>query len=68
MKEMYLIHRQIKCWIVYGKKIVCDKLMELGFEPNPKKAKVLRIDKGFMFLGFKATLSKTGKVYYNLSP
>lgn len=32
-----------------------------------KKAKVLRIDKGFMFLGFKATLSKTGKVYYNLS-
>ena len=66
MDDSYLItndKEKAKQW----KKIVCDKLIELGFEPNPKKAKVLRIDKGFMFLGFKATLSKTGKVYYNLS-
>lgn len=66
MDDSYLItndKEKAKQW----KKIVCDKLIELGFEPNPKKAKILRIDKGFMFLGFKATLSKTGKVYYNLS-
>lgn len=66
MDDSYLItsdKEKAKQW----KKIVCDKLIELGFEPNPKKAKVLRIDKGSMFLGFKATLSKTGKVYYNLS-
>ena len=66
MDDMFLITNDIeqaKEWL----KTVCNKLIELGFEPNPKKAKVCRVDKGFMFLGFKATLSETGKVYYNLN-
>lgn len=66
MDDMFLItndREQAKEWL----KTVCNKLIELGFEPNPKKAKVCRIDKGFMYLGFKTTLSSSGKVYYNLN-
>lgn len=66
MDDMFTItndKEQAKQWL----KIVCDKLIELGFEPNPKKAKVCRIDKGFHYLGFKATLSDTGRVFYNLN-
>lgn len=66
MDDMFLItddKDEAKNWL----NVVCDKLIELGFEPNPKKAKVCRIDKGFMYLGFKTTLSNTGKVYFNLN-
>lgn len=66
MDDMFMITNSLdeaKYWL----KIVCNRLIEFGFEPNPKKAKVCRIDKGFMYLGFKATLSNTGKVYYSLN-
>lgn len=66
MDDMYMItndFEQAKQWL----QIVCDRLVELGFEPNPKKAKVCKLDKGFNYLGFKATLSKTGRVFYNLN-
>lgn len=66
MDDMFLItnsYEEAKEWL----ETVKEKLKELGFETRPKKAKILRIDKGFMYLGFKTTLSKTGKVYFNLN-
>lgn len=66
MDDMFLITNSLKeaeMWL----KEVCNKLIELGFEPNPKKAKVCKLDRGFMYLGFKTTLSNTGKVYFNLN-
>lgn len=65
MDDMFLItnnYEQAKQWL----EIVKEQLNKLGFKTKPKKAKILRIDKGFMFIGFKTKLSKTGKVYFNV--
>lgn len=46
---------------------ISRELNKIKFELNTKKTKVLRLNKGDVFLGFKFSLSKSGRVYQCLT-
>ena len=43
-------------------------LADLGLSVSQKKTHITPLSKGFMFLGFKWNISKTGKIYLNIDP
>ena len=43
-------------------------MAEYGFEPNPKKTKVIPITEEILFLGFYYRLTETGKIIMRLNP
>lgn len=48
------------------RKIVTDKLAEIGLELHPDKTKVFTLKKGVLFLGYHFRLTDTGKVVMTL--
>lgn len=57
----------------YDYLVQCQKqaqayLAELGFELNPKKTKIYPLSQGIEFLGFKFTLTDSGKVVMLIKP
>jgi hypothetical protein len=50
------------------KTVVVDKLAKIGFEVNEKKTKVYRLSEGIPFLGFRFSLTETGKVLMFVNP
>lgn len=55
-------------YLEYCKDKVIEKLAEYGFEPNPKKTKVIPITEEILFLGFYYRLTETGKIIMRLNP
>lgn len=45
-----------------------EKLAEIGFALHPTKTKITPLKDGFMFLGFRYRLTKTGKVIMTVDP
>lgn len=67
MDDLQLVHEDIE-YLEYCKERIIEKLAEYGFEPNPKKTKVIPITERILFLGFYYKLTKTGKVVKTLNP
>lgn len=67
MDDLIMIHesgeRLEEC-----RKMVTEKLLEIGFETNPKKTKVYQLKEGIPFLGFRFRLTGTGKVIMIADP
>ena len=51
MDDFLLMHEDLE-YLEYCKVKVIEKLAEYGFEPNPKKTKVIPITEEILFLGF----------------
>lgn len=61
MDDFILIHND-KNYLEYCKTEIKKKLINIGFEFNPKKTVVYPMSKGILFLGFIFKLTNTGKV------
>lgn len=67
MDDFLLMHEDLE-YLEYCKDKVIEKLAEYGFEPNPKKTKVIPITEEILFLGFYYRLTETGKIIMRLNP
>lgn len=67
MDDFLLMHEDLE-YLEYCKVKVIEKLAEYGFEPNPKKTKVIPITEEILFLGFYYRLTETGKIIMRLNP
>lgn len=67
MDDFLLMHEDFE-YLEYCKDKVIEKLAEYGFEPNPKKTKVIPITEEILFLGFYYRLTETGKIIMRLNP
>lgn len=67
MDDFLLIHEDLD-YLEYCKSKVIEKLAEYGFEPNPKKTKVIPMTEEILFLGFYYRLTETGKIIMRLNP
>lgn len=67
MDDFLLMHKDLE-YLEYCKDKVIEKLAEYGFEPNPKKTKVIPITEEILFLGFYYRLTETGKIIMRLNP
>lgn len=65
--DFLLMHEDLE-YLEYCKVKVIEKLAEYGFEPNPKKTKVIPITEEILFLGFYYRLTETGKIIMRLNP
>lgn len=67
MDDFILIHESRE----YLEHCLCEiksMLADLGLSVSQKKTHITPLSKGFMFLGFKWNISKTGKIYLNINP
>ena len=67
MDDFLLMHEDLE-YLEYCKDKAIEKLAEYGFEPNPKKTKVIPITEEILFLGFYYRLTETGKIIMRLNP
>ena len=67
MDDLIMIHED-KEFLEHCKTVVVDKLAKIGFEVNEKKTKVYRLSEGIPFLGFRFSLTETGKVLMFVNP
>lgn len=67
MDDFLLMHEDLE-YLEYCKDKVIEKLAEYGFEPNPKKTKVIPITEEILFLGFYYRMTETGKIIMRLNP
>lgn len=67
MDDFILIHSD-KAFLEYAKEEITNYLSNLKFEVNQKKTKIFPVKNGIDFLGFKFTLTKTGKVLMQIRP
>lgn len=51
-----------------NRKIMEEKLKEIGFELNEKKTRITPLSEGFRFLGFHYKITETGKIIMTLDP
>lgn len=61
MDDLILIHENRERLEQCAEKII-GKLAEIGFEVNPKKTRIYELREGIMFLGFRFSLTESGKV------
>lgn len=67
MDDFDMIHEDIS-YLEYCKEENTKKLAQYGFEPNPKKTKIVPLTKPILFLGFYFRLTETGKVIMTIDP
>lgn len=67
MDDFILINEDKEYLAEYQKRIA-EKLKECGFSLNEKKTKIVPIQDGVMFLGFRFKLTETGKVLMLIDP
>ncbi len=67
MDDFILMHED-KEFLKGCKEKIAEYLQELKFEVNSKKTKIYPISHGIEFLGFKFTLTDTGKVLMQIRP
>jgi hypothetical protein len=67
MDDLIMIHED-KEFLEHCKTVVVDELAKIGFEVNEKKTKVYRLSEGIPFLGFRFSLTETGKVLMFVNP
>lgn len=67
MDDLILIHPE-KERLEECREEIERKLMEIGFEMNPKKTRIYPLKYGIMFLGFRFRLTDTGKVVMTADP
>ncbi len=67
MDDFILIHES-KSYLEECQKKIEERLARCGFKLNPKKAKIVPIADGVMFLGFRYKLTATGKVLLLIDP
>lgn len=67
MDDLILIHEDRdflrKCYAE-----IVERLAAIGCEVNPKKTRLFLLSEGIMFLGFRYSLTETGKVLLQLNP
>lgn len=61
MDDLILIHED-RGYLERCRTAIVAELTKLGFEINPKKTRIYNLEEGIMFLGFKFSLTDTGKV------
>lgn len=67
MDDFDMLHEDLE-YLEYCKEKNIEKLAENGFEPNPKKTRVIPLTEPILFLGFYYQLTETGKVIMTLNP
>ena len=67
MDDFILIHNDSE-FLEDCKNKIRKELSDMGFTFNEKKTKVFPMKKGILFLGFKYTITKTGKILMQLNP
>ncbi|MBQ8965876.1 RNA-directed DNA polymerase [Ruminococcus sp.] len=67
MDDFILIHED-KEYLLYCKRIIADKLAELGLTLNAKKTQIFPLKQPLKFLGFSFKLTETGKVLMFVLP
>lgn len=67
MDDFILFHED-KAYLEYCKKQIEKGLKARGFVFNPKKTRIYPISEGVKFLGFRFTLTETGKVVMLIDP
>lgn len=67
MDDFDMIHEDLT-YLEYCKEKNTEKLAEYGFEPNPKKTKIVPLTEPILFLGFYYRLTETGKVIMIINP
>lgn len=67
MDDLIMIHED-KSFLEHAMTVVIDELKKLGFEVNEKKTRVYNLKEGIMFLGFRFSLTETGKVLMIADP
>jgi hypothetical protein len=67
MDDFLIIHHNREYLEECMRKVV-DYLRQLKFGVNPKKTKIYTLSKGIEFLGFKFSLTDTGKVLMQIRP
>lgn len=67
MDDFILIHNDPE-FLEDCKNKIRKELSDMGFTFNEKKTKVFSIKKGILFLGFKYTITNSGKILMQLNP